>query len=556
MTWILDFLRQPSSTATVLVLSLVAATGLGLGTLRIKGVRLGVAGVLFTGLAFGHFGLTGNLDSLRFLRDLGLILFVFTIGMQIGPGFLPSLRRQGVLLNLLAAAVVVIGALVTVGLAALARLPGELAAGLFCGATTNTPALGAAQEALGGVGARASAAAAGYAVAYPLGVIGVILALVALRWIFRVDVPQEVQAFEESRRRGHARVTRATLRVENPQLEGLRLRDMPGLTELGVVVSRILPGSEGEVQPARPDTLLRVGDLMLAVGTEEKLARFGLIVGPKSERDLMAAPGKVAARRILVTRGEVLGKPLAELGLDQRYGVIATRLARAGVEMTAQPDLELQFGDGLEVVGEEAAIQQAAAVLGNSPKELDVTRFGGIFLGIALGVLLGSLPLPPRDLPVPLTLGLAGGPLLAAIILSSLGRLGSIVFYMPTNANLAVRELGIVLFLASVGLASGERFVASVMSPEGMSAFGVGALITVVPVLLVAAVARLAFRLNYATLCGLVAGSMTDPPALAFSGAATGSDAPSVAYATVYPLTMLLRVITAQLLVLLWMRLG
>jgi len=393
-------------------------------------------------------------------------------------------------------------------------------------------------------------------VAYPLGIIGVILSMVALRHVVRVDVPGEVHALEAARRRDQARVTRATLRVENPQLGGLALRQVPGLTELGVVVSRILPEGENEAQPARLETVLHLGDLILAVGTQDRLARFALIVGPESERDLLAAPGRIMSRLIVVTHGRVLGKPLGELGLDQRYGVTVTRLTRAGVEMTAQPELELQFGDGLNVVGEETAIRQAAAVLGNSPKALDVTRFGGVFLGIALGVLLGSVPLPPRGMPVPLTLGLAGGPLLAAIILSSLGRLGSIVFYMPANANLALRELGIILFLASVGLASGERFVASVMSPEGLSAFGVGALITVVPLLGVAAVARLAFKLNYATLCGLLAGSMTDPPALAFSGTMTGSDAPSVAYATVYPLTMLLRVITAQLLVLLWTRAG
>lgn len=556
MTWIWNLLHTPSSASTVLTLSLVVATGLGLGTLSIKGVRLGVAGVLFTGLAFGHFGLVADVASLHFLRDLGLILFVFTIGLQIGPGFLPSLRRHGVLLNALAAGVVVLGALVTVGLAALAHLPGELAAGLFCGATTNTPALGAAQEALGGVGPRASAAAAGYAVAYPLGIIGVIASMVALRRMFRIDVPAEVRAFEELRRKGQSPVVRATLRVENQQLDGIALRDVPGLAELGVVVSRVLPAGEGEVQQARAETVLHRGDLVLAVGTQDKLARFTLIVGPESPRDLMASPGKVAARRIVVTRGGVLGKSLAELGLDQRYGVTVTRLTRAGLEMPAQPHLELQFGDGLRVVGEEAAIQQAAAVLGNSPKELDVTRFGGIFLGIALGVLLGSMPLPLRNVPVPLTLGLAGGPLLAAIILSTLGRLGSIVFYMPANANLALRELGIVLFMASVGMASGQQFVASVMGPAGLAAFGAGFLITTVPLLVVAALARLAFKLNFTTLCGLLAGSMTDPPALAFSGAVTASDAPSVAYATVYPLTMLLRVIAAQLLVLFWTRMG
>jgi putative transport protein len=548
----LELARSASPAGTVLVLSLVIATGLGLGTLRWRGVQLGVAGVLFTGLAFGHFGFAADPDGLRFLRDFGLVLFVFTIGLQIGPGFLPSLRRQGLLLNALAAAVVVLGVALSVVLARLAGLPAGLAAGLYCGATTNTPALAAAQDALGSAGPAASSAAAGYAVAYPLGILGVILTMIVLRRAFRVDVPAEVKQFEEQRSSHQPHPARETLRVDNPQLDGLPLGRLPGLAELGVVVSRVQPGGEGEVVASHPDTLLHRGDLLLAVGTRESLDRFALIVGPRVETDLLAAPGRVTTRRIVVTRPEVLGRTLDELDLDVRYGVTTTRITRAGLQMTARSNVELLFGDVLQVVGEEAAIAQAARVVGNSAKDLDVTRFGGIFLGIALGVLVGSVPLASRHVPVPLALGLAGGTLLTAILLSALGRLGRIVFYMPASANLAVRELGITLFLAGVGLSGGAQFVSSVLSPAGLAVLGAGSAVTALPLVAVAAFARTRFRLNFTTLCGLLAGSMTDPPALAFAGNTTGSDAPSVAYATVYPLTMLLRVVSAQLLVMLW----
>jgi len=552
MSWLTELARTPGVAGTTLVLSLVIATGLGLGSLKVGGFRLGVAGVLFTGLAFAHAGFALDLASLHFLREFGLILFVFTIGLQIGPGFVPSLRRHGLLLNSLAVATVALGAAATWAVATLAHLPHDLATGLFCGATTNTPALGAAQEALGGQTARAAAAAAGYAVAYPMGVIGILLSMLVLRAVFRIDVPREVERVEAERRAAAGTVARVTLRVANPQLDGLPLREVPGLAELHTVISRIQPGGDGDVRLVRADTVLHVGDLVVAVGDAEALARFARIIGPVVERDLRSEPGRVTTRRIVVTRKAVLGQSIAALRLDDRFGVTVTRLTRTGLEMTARADLELQFGDVLQVVGEENGILQAAAQLGNSTRELNVTRFGGIFLGIALGVVLGSLPL--RGEPVPLRLGLAGGPLVVAIVLSGLGRLGPLVFYMPANANLAVRELGITLFLACVGLASGPGFFASMVSPTGAAAFAAGATITLVPLLVVGALVRAVWRVDYTTLCGLLAGSMTDPPALAFAGNMTRSDAPAVAYATVYPLTMLLRVIAAQALVYAWWR--
>ncbi len=556
MTLFWDLLHHHSIANAVLVLSLVAALGLGLGSVQVGKISLGIAGVLFSGIIFGHFGFTIDPNILSFIREFGLILFVFTIGMQMGPGFLSSLRKQGLQLNVMAAAIVLMGALITVVLVTIAGIPMETAVGLYCGATTNTPALGAAQEALRGISVSPTAAppGVGYAVAYPFGILGIIASLLLLRSLFHVDATREAQAFEQEQRGSQEHIARLALRVDNPNLEGLTVQQIPGLNELGIVVSRIRPAGEQAVHPALTTRVLHCGDLILTVGPVDKLAQFRLIIGSESTEDLMQATGEVTSSRLVVTRGEVLGQSLRELGFGQIYGVTVTRITRAGLEMAARPDLKLQFGDILQVVGTEPSIQQVTVFVGNEIQELNHTRFIGVFIGLALGVFLGSLPIHFEAIPVPVKLGLAGGPLIAAIIIGRLGHLGSLVFYMPPNANIAMREFGISLFLACVGLSAGERFVEVLVNGDGVYWMVCAGIITTVPLLIIGIIARVGFGMNYAPLCGLLAGSMTDPPALAFSNTISGSDAPAISYATVYPLTMLLRVVTAQLLVL--VRLG
>jgi putative transport protein len=548
MTVLGGLLRGESVTSALFVLSLVSALGLGLGRLRVRGIGLGSAGVLFAGLAIGRLGIGIAPELSHLVKELGLILFVFTIGMQIGPGFLASIRRHGLLLNALAATVVVLGAVATVGLAWLVGIPPPIAVGLFCGATTNTPALGAAQEVLSGAGIDPGAAGMGYALGYPFGVLGTIGSLILLRWIFGMDVRREVRAFEATEDVRHEPVEHRSLVVQNPALDGSTLQDVPRLAAGGVVVSRLRRAEHAEAEAVRADTRLHVGDVVLAVATRRALDELEKVLGARVAEDLMDAPGIITTRRILVTHDRVLGNAIH--ALESRVGVTCTRVTRSGLELVARPELRVQFGDVLQVVGTEDAIAETARWVGNATRELDVTRLGAVFLGILLGILLGTVPIRLPGLPVALRLGLAAGPLLAAIVLSAVGRLGRVVFYMPTNANLALRELGITLFMASVGLGAGAHFAAHPLTLESAGWVGAGAAVTVVPLVVVGIVSRLVLRLDYVRLCGLVAGSMTDPPALAFGNALLGGDAASTTYAAVYPLTMVLRVVTAQMLAL------
>lgn len=550
---------QPVAWA-VLVLSAVGIVGLAIAGLKVRGVGIGIAGVLFAGILFGHLGFTINHDIMDFVREFGLILFVFTIGLQLGPSFFASMRNDGFKLNLLAAAIVLLGAGATLGAAWLAGVDGPAAAGLFSGATTNTPSLGAAQQTLSVLAAqpgstltsdRTALPALAYAVSYPVGVFGIIGMMLLFRTVFRVDPVHEAEEFRKEQRKGIDPLVRMNLVVENPNLDGLEIGTIPGRRETGVRISRVKRAGANEVELATDQTILHTGDLILAVGARRQLEAFRLVVGRESNEDLMRVPGRVAFRRVVVTNKGVLGRTLSEIGLESLYGVTVTRVLRADVEMTAVPDLRLQFGDFLHVVGDEKNIAQASAALGNSLQALNETHFIPVFLGILLGVAAGLAPLYLPGLPVPVRLGLAGGPLVLAILLGRLGRLGPLVWYMPANANTALREMGIILFLACVGLKAGEKFAPTLLSHDGLIWFGAACVITLVPLVLVGLFARLVLRINFITLCGLLAGSMTDPPALAFANAISRSDAPSVAYATVYPLTMLLRIMCAQIMVLL-----
>ncbi len=543
---------QPVAYA-LLMLASVAALGLAFGKLRIRGIGLGVAGVLFVGIVFGHFQVGVERSVLEFGRDLGLVLFVYTIGLQVGPGFFTSLRREGLPLNLMAAAIVLLGAACSVGLAMLLKIDLAAAVGLFSGATTNTPSLGAAQQALKSLSledaTRLELPALAYAVSYPFGIIGIILSMILFRGLFRINLEREASQFGEAHRQGSDPLSRMTIMVENENLNGVAIREIPGRSELSVIISRILFAGEESVHAARGDMPVHVGDTILAVGTPANLRKFMLILGRESSKDLMHAPGEVTFRRVVVTRREALGKTVREIGFDQAFGVSVTRLNRAGVEMPATSWMRLQFGDVLQVVGRDADITRAANEVGNSSKALNHTNFVAVFVGVAVGVLLGVLPIHVAGIPVPVRLGIAGGPLLAAILFSQIGRIGPVVWYMPENANIALRELGIVLFLACVGLKAGEHFTEIIFSANGIRWMVAAVGITLIPLLIVGGFARLVLKLNFMNLCGLLSGSMTDPPALAFANTTAGSDAPALAYASVYPLTMILRIVVAQLVV-------
>lgn len=542
----------------IFILAVVALTGLGLGSIKWRGIGLGTAGVLFAGIIAGHFGARLEPATLEFVREFGLILFVFTIGLQLGPGFFAALRRDGLSLNAMAAGIVLLGAGMTVLIGIVFRIDFFAMIGLFSGATTNTPSLGAAQQVVGALAdipaERSTLPSLAYALAYPGGIAGIIGSLLILRTLFRIDAEGEAASYVADQKKGLQPLERLNLVVENANLDGLRISEVPGLRETAVIVSRIRRAGETEVHTTTEDTVLYSGDRILAVGARRNLIQFQRVVGRVSEVDLRKSSAHIGDRRVVVTRKDVLGKSLEELGLDDLYGVAVTRVTRADLEMTAVPELHLQFGDMLQIVGDEESLNKASAALGNSLKALGETQFIPIFAGIALGVLVGTLPFSFPGLPVPLRLGLAGGPLVLAILLGRIGRLGPLVWYMPVNANLAFRELGIVLFLACVGLKAGGQFFATVFTQTGLVWLLAGACITMIPIVIAGIFARLMLKWNFMTICGLIAGSMTDPPALAFAGAISKSDAPSVAYATVYPLTMLLRILAAQTIALLFCR--
>lgn len=546
MNWLTGLSSSQPIAWAVLALMLVAVVGLLLAQIKIKGVGIGVTGVLFAGIFAGHFGLRIDEEILEFVRDFGLILFVFTIGLQLGPGFFASFRKQGLKLNLLAATIVLLGAGVTIGAGALLNINPFASVGLFSGATTNTPSLGATQQMLKSLGG-AFAAHAGtpplaYAAAYPGAVAGIIAVILFLKLISGDKAQQG--GFEQ---KPPEHLERMNLLVENPALENVPIGEIPRRDS--VAISRIKRAGESEVKTATEQTLLHRGDVILAVGVRESLEKFRNATGRETNWNLLDVSGRIVSHRMVVTRSNILGKTIAELSLSERFGVAITRIARAEIEMTAVRDLQLQFGDTLQVVGSEKALDEVAELLGNRMSALNETNFMPIFIGIALGVIAGAIPIAVPRVPVPVQLGMAGGPLILAIILSRIGRIGPLVWYMPASANVAFRELGIVLFLACVGLKAGGKFFETVFTSEGLHWLFAGLAITIVPLFVVALGARFLFKLNSQTISGVLAGSMTDPPALAFVHAINASDAPLVAYATVYPLSMLLRIFVAQILV-------
>lgn len=556
MNWLQDLLTNPNSIAHIVALyAFVIAAGVLLGKIKFFGISLGVTFVLFVGILAGHFGFTGNPAILSFVQDFGLILFVFCIGLQVGPSFFSSFKRGGITLNLLAVGIVFLNIAVALILyfALQGRVDIPMMVGILCGAVTNTPGLGAADEALQQLHYQGPEIAMGYACAYPLGVMGIILSMIIIRYICRVDVQRdsdEIQKEEEAN--PHMKPYTISLKVQNEALSGKTLSQVQNFLARDFVCTRII--QDGHMITPNANTVLRLGDRMFLVCAEDDSEAIMAFIGPKIEQDWDATNQQdkpMVSRRILVTQPNINGKTLGELHFSSMYGVNVTRVNRSGMDLFAARQLRLQVGDRVMVVGPQDAIERVANLLGNQLRRLDHPNIVTIFVGILCGILFGSLPIAIPGMPTPVKLGLAGGPLIISILIGRFGHKVKLVTYTTMSANLMLREVGLVLFLASVGIKAGENFVQMVVEGDGVLYVGLGFLITFIPLVITGIVARWHHRVNYFTLMGLIAGSNTDPPALAYANQIAGNDAPAVGYSTVYPLTMFLRILTAQLLVLL-----
>jgi putative transport protein len=555
MNWLTDLFLQQTVAHTILVYSLIIVIGVVLGKLKVAGISLGITFVLFAGLAAGHFGLSANHLVIEFVKDFGLILFVFSIGLQVGPGFFSSFRKGGLSLNLMAMIIVLLGGATTLALHFITGMSLPMLVGVMSGAVTNTPGLGAAQQALTQVtvdnpGAIIPEIGLGYAVAYPFGVLGIILTMFAIRKILGINVQKELEKFNQDQHPTETLPEKISIQVTNSQVFNKTILEISQLISHEIVVSRLL--RNGELILAASETVVYENDIILVVTQKGKIAEVVRQIGKESGMDISAKSGNLISRRIMVTNKEVFGKDLGSLKLRTRYNINITRVNRSGIELVASPSLRLQMGDKLTVVGDEKSMEKVISQLGNSIKRLYEPNIVPIFIGILLGVILGSIPFHIPGIVNPLRLGLAGGPLIVAILLSKYGYKFSLVSYTTPGANLMLREIGIVLFLASVGLVAGEKFVPTLISGDGFIWMGYGALITLLPLIIVGFISSIYLKKNYLEICGLLSGSMTDPPALAFANSIAQSEAPAVAYATVYPLVMFLRIFIAQLLVLLF----
>ncbi len=533
-------------TSTILFLSITAFTGVLLGRLEVNKLKLGVAGVLFTGLLFAHLGVKADLHLLTFVRDFGLILFVYSIGIDVGPRFFSSFRKEGLKLNLLASAVVVTGFLTAYLIHLWRDVPAEVITGIMSGAVTNTPGLGAVQQVLTEMGREGDAAVAGmgYAVAYPFGIIGLISAMILVRYLFRIKIEDEVDDFNRQYKQNRVKLESVEIHITNPNIIGKSIRYIRRVVDKEVVFSRIL--RDGTYMVATEDIVLEEGDLLYGVSTVEHVDNLRLTMGKVTFSEKRQISGDLAMFNVLVTNRKLAGKTIEQVGIYRRYEANITRIFRSGLEILPTRDTTIELGDTVRVVGKRDLLPDVRQELGNSVMELAHPNTIPLFVGIFLGILLGSVPVFIPGLPAPVKLGLAGGPLIVAIIFGSRGRIGKVDFYMTPGANMMLRELGIILFLACVGLSSGADLV-STIAGGGYIWLIYGALITFVPVALVTVTARL-MKMNYLQICGLVAGSMTDPPALEFANSLAPVHAQSTSYATVYPLTMFLRIILAQTL--------
>ena len=559
MDWIVNLFTNTESVAHIALLyAIVIAIGVYLGKLKIGGISLGVTFVLFAGILAGHVGFTGPKEILTFVQDFGLILFVFMIGLQVGPGFFESFKKGGVTLNMLSASAILLNILVMFGCYYLffdTSNPNNLPmmVGTLYGAVTNTPGLGAANEALLSVFPNgAPSIANGYVCAYPLGVVGIIGATILIKYICKINTAdEEEQLNEEDAANPHAKAHNMHLRVENAYITGRTLREVSEFLNRDIVCSRLL--HNGEVSIPNSKTKFEVGDELLVVCAEADAEAIKAFIGPEVEAEWDREKDEVqhfVSRRIIVTRPEMNGKTLGKMHFSSVYGVNVTRISRQGMDIFAGRNHHFHVGDKILVVGPEENVNRVAEIMGNSVKRLDAPNIATIFVGIMVGIIFGSLPFAIPGMPVPLKLGIAGGPLIIAILIGRFGYRMKLVTYTTTSANMMLREIGLVLFLASVGIKAGAGFWDTVVQGDGLKYVGCGFLITVIPILIIGTIARLKFKFNYFTIMGMLAGTYTDPPALAYANASCSKEAPAVGYSTVYPLSMFLRIFTAQIVVL------
>ena len=552
MDWFSNLFVGTGIAHSIVVLSLAIAVGIFLGhKLKFKGITLGITWILFCAIACSHFGMRLDKDVLAFAKDFGLILFVYSIGLQVGPSFFSSFRKGGLSLNMLALSIVLLGCITAFVIHLISGESVAVMTGVLFGAVTNTPGLGAAQEAFSGTGADPSILASGYAMAYPLGVVGIIVSILLIRWFFRIKLDKEEEQVKAERGE-EMQIEHFDIRLTNPQVDGLRVRDLKDLTHVDLVVSRRI-NSKGEEMMPDADTILHVGDSVRFVG-DNKNQRTALLLGERTEVKWEEKEKNVHLinRHIIVTNSKLNGKRIMDLKIREAYQVTITRIRRAGIELLATPELRLQMGDRLTVVGDQEVVEKMASKFGNSTKKLDAPNLATLFLGIILGVTLGSLPVAIPGLSQGFKLGIAGGSLIIAILIGAFGPKFHLVTYTTSSANLMIREIGISLFLAAVGFGAGETFI-DVLVDGGYVWIGYGVLITMIPLLLMGFVARKWMKLDYFTLMGLIAGSTTDPPALAYATSqSSNNDRAAVAYSTVYPLTMFLRVLTGQLMIILF----
>ena len=559
MDWIINLFTNTESVAHIALLyAIVIAIGVYLGKIKIFGISLGVTFVLFAGILAGHVGFTGPKEILTFVQDFGLILFVFMIGLQVGPGFFESFKKGGVTLNMLSASAILLNILVMFGCYYLffdTSNPNNLPmmVGTLYGAVTNTPGLGAANEALLSVFPNgAPSIANGYACAYPLGVVGIIGATILIKYICKIDTDEEEQQLnDEDAANPHAKAHNMHLRVENAYITGRTLREVSEFLNRDIVCSRIL--HDGVVSIPNSKTHFEVGDELLVVCAEADAEAIKAFIGPEVEAEWDREKDEVqhfVSRRIIVTRPEMNGKTLGKMHFYSVYGVNVTRISRQGMDIFAGRNHHFHVGDKILVVGPEENVNRVAEIMGNSVKRLDAPNIATIFIGIMVGIIFGSLPFAIPGMPVPLKLGIAGGPLIIAILIGRFGYRMKLVTYTTTSANMMLREIGLVLFLASVGIKAGAGFWDTVVQGDGLKYVGCGFLITIIPILIIGTIARLKFKFNYFTIMGMLAGTYTDPPALAYANASCSKEAPAVGYSTVYPLSMFLRIFTAQIVVL------
>ena len=554
--WLRDLFTTTDSVAHIALLyAIVIAVGVYLGKIKIGGVSLGVTFVLFAGIMAGHIGFTAPTPILTFVQDFGLILFVFMIGLQVGPGFFESFGTQGIKLNGLAAVAILLNIVVMfvcyyIFFDTSDKMNLPMMVGTLYGAVTNTPGLGAANEALSTVfGSNAPQIASAYACAYPLGVVGIILAIIIIRYVCRIKLEkEEEQLMELEGNNANKKPYKMHLEVTNKYLEGKTLLQVHDFLNRDFVVSRLV--HQGELCIPNRDTIFHLGDQMLIVCAEADQEAIMAFIGPKLDIDFEQQDQPLVSKRILITNPKINGKSLGSLHFSSVHGVNVTRITRHGMDLFASPSLPLQVGDRIMAVGPEDAVDRVANEMGNSLRRLNAPNIATIFVGIFIGLIFGSFPLAIPGMPVPVKLGLAGGPLIIAILIGRYGYKIHLVTYTTTSANMMLREIGLVLFLASVGIKAGAGFLSTVVEGDGMLYVLTGFLITIIPILIVGPIARLKFKFNYFTLAGMIAGTYTDPPALAYSNSICSKEAPAVGYSTVYPLSMFLRIFTAQLTVL------